>query len=259
MIGIFDSGIGGLTVVRELMRQAPDASFLYLGDTARTPYGNKTAETVQRYAIEDARFLIERGATSIIIACNTASALAEDVLKKEFPLIPVFGVIRPAIAAALGSNPKTLGVIGTRATVGSGIYPRLLRAAGAGDVPVMQVACPLFTTLAEEGFTDNQVAKLVARKYLSGFRAHTVDSLILGCTHYPILRDVIRHAVSRRTQLIDPAEETVSFILKNLSEIDRSGKKEFFLSDVAPHTVAVANTWLRGSFVFESAIIKSCF
>lgn len=256
MIGIFDSGIGGLTVVKELMQQDPDAAFVYLGDTARTPYGNKSAETVRRYAKEDAQFLIDQGATSIIIACNTATALAEDSLREAFPQIPVFGVIRPAIAAALALQPKRLGVIGTRGTIGSGIYPRLLKEIGAKEIEsIEQVPCPLFTVLAEEGLLDDQVTKLIAKKYLSGMRAHALDALILGCTHYPLLRGVIQRAVSRRTKLVDPAYETVAHVLRHLSEIDHTKRRSFYLTDIAPHTVAIASQWMGHDILFKQASV----
>jgi glutamate racemase len=255
MIGIFDSGIGGLTVVKEVLRQAPDASFVYLGDTARTPYGNKSAETVKRYAVEDAQFLLDQGATSIVIACNTATALAEQTLREAFPAIPIFGVIQPAIDAALALKPKTLGIIGTRATIGSQVYLKKLSEAGAGKLPVSQTACPLFTVLAEEGLLDDQVTKLVAKKYLSGMRAHSLDAIILGCTHYPLLREIIQHAVSNRTKLIDPAEAVVQFVLKTLPDIERTKKQTFFLTDVAPHTVQVASKWLGDEIVFQKATL----
>lgn len=255
MIGIFDSGLGGLTVAKELMRQAPDASFVYLGDTARTPYGNKSPETVQRYALEDAKFLIAQGATSIIIACNTASALAEQTLRDAFPQMPIFGVIRPAVEAALALQPKHLGVIGTRATIGSNVYPQVLKQMSAKKMEVQQVACPLFTVLAEEGLLDDQVTKLVAKKYLSGFRAHPLDVLIMGCTHYPLLRDVIQHAVTKRTTLVDPAQATVAFVLKSLSNVERTKKQAFFLTDVAPHTVQIAAKWMGKKIGFEKAVL----
>lgn len=254
MIGIFDSGIGGLTVVKELMKQDPRASFVYLGDTARTPYGNKSPETIRRYAKEDAQFLIDHGATSLIIACNTATAFAEDALRQAFPDIPVFGVIRPAVAAALALRPKRLGVIGTRGTVGSGIYPRILQEAGANGIEdIEQVACPLFTVLAEEGLLDDQITKLVAKKYLSRMRTHALDALILGCTHYPLLRSVIQHAVSRRTALVDPAYETVAHVLRALPQIERTGQRAFFLTDAAAHTVSVAAQWMGEQVEFQSA------
>lgn len=255
MIGIFDSGIGGLTVAKELMRQAPDASFVYLGDTARTPYGNKSAETVQQYALDDAKFLIAHGATSIIIACNTASALAEQALREAFPHIPIFGVIRPAVEAALALQPKHLGVIGTRATIGSNVYPQILKHLGAKKMEVQQVACPLFTVLAEEGLLDDQITKLVAKKYLSGFRAHPLDALIMGCTHYPLLRHIIQHAVTKRTILIDPAQATVAHVLQSLPHIEQTKKQVFFLTDVAPHTMNIAAKWMGKKIVFEKAVL----
>ncbi|MCC7357076.1 glutamate racemase [Candidatus Uhrbacteria bacterium] len=256
MIGIFDSGIGGLTVVKELLRQAPDVSFVYLGDTARTPYGNKSAEVVRQYALEDAQFLIDQGATSIIIACHTASALAEQSLRESFPKIPIFGMIHQTVDAALALKPKHLGVIGTRATIGSNVYPAVLKEMGVKKIAVQQVACPLFTVLAEEGLLDDQVTKLVAKKYLSGFRAHPLDVLIMGCTHYPLLRAVIQHAVTKRTTLIDPAQVTVAHILNVLPDIERTKKQVFFLSDVASHTVQIATKWMGKKIEFEKAVLQ---
>jgi glutamate racemase len=252
MIGIFDSGIGGLTVVRELMRQKPDASFIYLGDTARTPYGNKSPETVLRYAIEDVEFLLAHGATSIVIACNTASAIAEEQLMRAYPHIPVFGVIRPAIEEALSLKPYSIGVIGTRATVSSGIYQKMLQEAGT-SIAVRAQACPLFTSLVEEGLLEDQVTKLMIKKYLSEFRAHRVDAMILGCTHYPLLRPQIARYVGKKTELVDPAAAVIRKVLSDTRVPPAAGEQQFFLTDVAPHTVAIASKWLGKGIHVEKA------
>ena len=197
MLGIFDSGIGGLTVVRALLRSYPQTPFVYLGDTARTPYGNKSPDRVRQYAIEDARFLLERGATDIVIACNTASALALDVLRSTFHDTRFFDVITPAVSAVVSSSWYKVGVIGTRATIGSDIYASRI-ATAKPVVEVTSIACPLFVPLVEEGWVRFPETKRIVRRYLSPLRQKQIDALILGCTHYPLLESVIRASSNRR-------------------------------------------------------------
>ena len=206
-IGIFDSGVGGLTVYRALHERLPDERFVYLGDTARVPYGTKSLATVERYAIENARFLEARGIKLLVVACNTASALALPAIRRAMS-VEVIGVIEPgARAAAESSGPgaKSIGVIATEATVQSGAYSTAI-ARFAPDATVIERACPLFVGLAEEGWAKTDVARNVAAEYLRDLRERKVGTLVLGCTHYPILRSVIQEAVGLHVDLIDSGE-----------------------------------------------------
>jgi glutamate racemase len=198
MIGVFDSGVGGLTVVRAVTELLPAESLLYLGDTARVPYGSKSAETVERYSLMATRFLLGEGVRMILVACNTASAFALDRLTGELP-VPVLGAIEPGARAALAKTRSgRIGVLGTLGTIRSQAYPRAIERLAGRHVSVAAKACPLFVPLADEGWTDGPVVEAVARRYLGELRAEApeLDVIVLGCTHYPLLRDVIT-AVSR--------------------------------------------------------------
>ncbi|MFZ2804088.1 MAG: glutamate racemase [Patescibacteria group bacterium] len=249
MIGLFDSGIGGLTVVRELLGRAPDASFVYLGDTARTPYGNKSSETVVRYALEDAAFLMSQGATSIVIACNSASAVATDALRREYPNILIFEVIKPAVEAACRQGTKRVGVIGTRATIASGSYEKLLR---ERNVEVIAKACPLFVPLVEEGWLDEVETKRIAKHYLSSIRQADVDALILGCTHYPLLTPIIQRFMGKQVRLVDSGATVVDELLKNI-QLEQSANQRYFLTDLSQRSEEIAKQWLGRPIRFEKA------
>jgi glutamate racemase len=203
-IGIFDSGIGGLTVLAALQRRLPGERYVYLGDTARLPYGTKSAETVIRYALRAAAFLGRRGIKMLVVACNTASAAALPALE-EAMTVPVVGVVVPGARAAVASRARKVGVIGTESTVASGAYPHALHALDP-NVEVVARACPLFVPLVEEGWFDHPVTRAVAYEYLEPFAAGQVDTLILGCTHYPLLRAAIAEAVGTGVRLVDSAE-----------------------------------------------------
>ena len=204
-IGIFDSGVGGLTVYRALHERLPDEHFVYLGDTARVPYGTKSLTTVERYATENARFLEAHGIKLLVVACNTASALALPAIRDAVS-VDVVGVIEPGARAAVGSaNGKPIGVIGTEATVQSEAYRRSIWNIDPNAV-VIERACPLFVSLAEEGWADTDVARSVAEQYLSDLKNSDLGVLVLGCTHYPILREVISEAVGRDIWLIDSGD-----------------------------------------------------
>jgi glutamate racemase len=204
-IGIFDSGVGGLTVYRALHERLPDEHFVYLGDTARVPYGTKSLATVERYATENARFLESHGIKLLVVACNTASALALPAIRDAVG-VNVIGVIVPGSRAAVAStNGKRIGVIGTEATVQSGAYRRSISSLDPAAV-VIERACPLFVSLAEEGWAETDVARSIAEHYLSDLRKSDLGALVLGCTHYPILSDVISHAVGRDIPLIDSGD-----------------------------------------------------
>ena len=216
-IGVFDSGIGGLTVVRELMRQLPHERIVYFGDTARVPYGPKSPDTVRRYSGEISAFLREQGVKAIVIACNTATAHALHALRAQLP-IPVIGVVEPGARAAVrASRGGPVGVIGTAGTIRSGAYERAIREL-APTAHVVARACPLFVPLVEEGWLDGDAARLIAREYLAPFAADGVDTLVLGCTHYPLLKRLIGETIGREVRLIDSAEETAAETARVLSE-----------------------------------------
>lgn len=206
-IGIFDSGVGGLTVYRALHERLPNERFVYLGDTARVPYGTKSLATVERYAVENSRFLEAHGIKLLVVACNTASALALPAIRKAVQ-VPVMGVIEPGSRAAVEvAGGEKIGVIATEATVQSHAYSDAIAAMGS-DVEVIERACPLFVALAEEGWANSDVARIVARDYLGDFRKTPVAALVLGCTHYPILREVISETIGGKVDLIDSGAAT---------------------------------------------------
>jgi glutamate racemase len=206
-IGVFDSGMGGLTVVRELMHQLPNESIIYFGDTARVPYGPKSPDTVLRYSREITAFLQGEGVKALVVACNTATAHALPALRREFDM-PIVGVIEPgARAAAAVTKTKRVGVIGTAGTIKSRAYEKEIRKL-LPDVQVTAQACALFVPLVEEGWLDSEVTRAVARNYLAPIVSAEVDTLVLGCTHYPLMKTVIGNVVGRAVRLIDSAHET---------------------------------------------------
>ncbi|MFN3301610.1 MAG: glutamate racemase [Patescibacteria group bacterium] len=250
MIGIFDSGIGGLTVVKKIWEILPDYKILYFGDTARTPYGGRGEEVIKKYAQEDVKFLIKKGAKVIIIACNTVSAVAANDLKNKFNL-PIFEVITPAVEKAVAiTRNKRIGVIGTRATINSGIYEKLIKEKNP-TLEVFSQAAPLLVPLIEEGWLKKGETKRILKSYLHPLRMAQIDTLIMACTHYPFLREQIQLKIGRKVKLIDPGEEVIlklkEFLEKN-PEIEKSLEKnrnhEFFVSDLTPHFQEVAFQWL---------------
>jgi glutamate racemase len=244
-IGVFDSGVGGLTVVRSLTERLPKEEIVYLGDTARVPYGSKSAETVARYSRNAARFLVGEGVKMIVIACNTASAFALDVLRAELAL-PVLGAVEPGARAAVAATRSgRIGVIGTLGTVRSGSYVRAIAAVDA-HAHVTAHACPLFVPLAEEGWLDDDVAAAVARRYLRALAldAPELDVLVLGCTHYPLLRAVIeetlrlhdgqRYDQGQKVRVIDSAQVTAAQVAARLALDDGAGRESevrFYATD----------------------------
>jgi glutamate racemase len=206
---VFDSGIGGLTVVRELMRQLPRESIIYFGDTARVPYGPKSPDSVRRYSREIAAFLTSQDVKAIVIACNTATAHALTVLQQEHS-VPVIGVVEPGARAAVAATRRQeLGVIGTAGTIGSGAYERAIRAI-APDADIVARPCPLFVPLVEEGWLDTEATRLIAREYLAPLQAAGIDTLVLGCTHYPLLKPLLAELLGPDVALIDSAHETAA-------------------------------------------------
>lgn len=208
-IGVFDSGIGGLTVVRELTRQLPNESIIYFGDTARVPYGPKSPETVIRYSREITSFLRDQGVKAVVVACNTATAHALPALRDEYDL-PIIGVIEPGSrAAARATRSGSVGVIGTHGTINSRAYERAI-VAELPTANVMARACPLFVPLIEEGWLETEATRLIATEYLGPFVGASIDTLVLGCTHYPLMKRAIGEVVGRHVRLIDSAEETAA-------------------------------------------------
>jgi glutamate racemase len=218
-IGVFDSGIGGLTVVAEIMRQLPNESVVYFGDTARVPYGPKSPDTVRRYSREIASFLLSQNAKAVVVACNTATAHALTTLVSELP-VPVIGVVEPGARAAVrATRGGRIGVIGTAGTIASGAYDRAIRAL-LPDARVITKACPLLVPLVEEGWIEHSVTATVAHEYLAPLVAEHIDTLVLGCTHYPLLKSVMCRALGREVALIDSAAETACMLGQVLREHD---------------------------------------
>lgn len=237
MIGIFDSGVGGLTVARAIEQLLPSRSLLYFGDTARTPYGTKSAEVITEYSLRNCEFLLKNGAELIVIGCNSASSVATERLRAEFQ-VPILEVISPAVArAAEVSRSGRIGVIGTRATVGSGIYEQLLKKA-ACNCTVFQAACPLLVPLVEEGWTNKRETKMIIRRYLHPLKHKQIDTLILACTHYPVLKELIASRAGRKITLIDSSVEIARALQQKLSEMKPENitggipEHRFFLSDI---------------------------
>ncbi len=251
MIGIFDSGIGGLTVVKEVFNILPEYQIVYFGDTARTPYGTKGNKTIVKYAKQDAEFLVQKGAKLIIVACNTASAVAYDDLRKEFYL-PVFEVITPAVRKAIGTTKnKKIGIIGTQATITSRIYERLIRGQD-NEIKIFSQACPLLVPLVEENWLTKPETKRILKSYIRRLKNQQIDTLILGCTHYPLLKKMISQIMGKKVTIIDPAQETAlavkEFLVKN-KEVKKSlikGKDhQFFVTDTTPKSKMIAQKWLN--------------
>jgi glutamate racemase len=250
-VGIFDSGVGGLTVLRELTRVIPQEDTIYFGDTARVPYGTKSPETVTRYAHEITSFLIRRDIKLLVVACNTASAVALPSLKRHFP-IPVVGVIEPGARRAVEvSKSGRIGVIGTAGTIRSSAYTRAIKRLNP-EAEVLTKACPLFVPLAEEGWVDNQVARLTAQTYLQELKDAGVDTLVLGCTHYPLLKPIIAEVMGAGVTLVDSAAETaltVAGILgqkKLMRPASEIGNHHYYVSDIPAGFIRVGNRFLGG-------------
>ena len=258
-IGIFDSGVGGLTVYRALHNRLPNEHFIYLGDTARVPYGTKSLATVERYAIENSVFLASRGIKMLVVACNTASALALPKIREKIG-IDVVGVIGPggrkAVEITIGIASPKIGVIATEATVASNAYFEAIRRA-SDYAEVYQTGCPLFVPLAEEGWTSEAETYSIAAKYLAQMKEFQPDAMVLGCTHYPILRDVIQQTVGESVKLVDSGEATAEEVEKLLSEKGLANPQKvsgtrklcddldhFFVTDAAERFARVAERFL---------------
>lgn len=232
-IGIFDSGVGGLTVFKEIRKQFPSEDIIYFGDTARVPYGPKSPNTVLEYSIQNARFLIQNNVKVIVIACNTSTSVALEVLRKLFE-IPVIGVIEPGSKKAVDvSHNNRIGVIGTEGTIKSEAYRKTISQLNEKAI-IFEKSCPLFVSLAEEGWENHEVASIITKEYLAEIVKKDIDTLVLGCTHYPILKNTIKKFVGKEIALVDSAIE-ISKSLKNIiieeENKNKIGKNYFYVSD----------------------------
>ncbi len=258
-IGVFDSGIGGLSVMAQLLQTLPGEDIIYFGDTARLPYGTKSNRAIISFSREITRFLVRKGAKAIIVACNSASAAALPALQSEFDL-PLYGVIEPGAAAAAASSAnQRIGIIGTTATINSRAYQRALEALAPGTQPFSQ-PCPLFVPLVEEGMVDHPITFQTAEHYLRPVQEAGVDAMILGCTHYPLLRDVIQSTMGEGVTLIDSARETARYVAAQLEEQKllnpslSEGYRKYFLTDQSPNFQRLGSLFLEG-FVDNLALV----
>lgn len=245
-IGVFDSGVGGLTVAREIMRQLPNENILYFGDTARVPYGSKSSATVLRFSRQIVNFLKSKDVKAIVIACNTASAIALPSLEKEMD-IPIIGVVEAGAKTAYETTiTKHIGVIGTEATVKSRIYTKCLTKLDS-EMTVVAKACPLFVPLVEEGLLEDRVTEDIASRYLSEMKDYDIDTLILGCTHYPLIRNTIKRIMGDSVKLVNPAYETArslkELLLKKklLNNAKEQPNYHYYVSDAVEHFISFAD------------------
>ncbi len=248
-IGVFDSGIGGLTVVKELYRQLPHESIIYFGDTARYPYGPRSAEVVERFALQAGKLLYDQSIKLLVVACNTASSVALDSLKRELD-IPVAGVVKPGAQAAVEATRNLrVGIIGTRGTINSAAYQKELLTMD-DRLKIFAKPCPLFVSLAQEGWLEGEVTELVAGEYLRDLKKEKVDTLILGCTHYPLLRKTIQRVMGKNVKLIDSAIATVEMVKELLGRFglfnaDGNAESLFLVSDAPTNFVALGSRFLN--------------
>ena len=251
-IGVFDSGVGGLTVAREIMRQIPNERIVYFGDTARVPYGSKSKDNIIKFSRQIIRFLQTENVKAIVIACNTASALALDEMQQEFDL-PILGVVKPGAKVAVETTAnKRIGLIGTEANIRSGVYTRYIKSLD-DEAKGFEKACPLFVPLVEEGWLHDDITLQVASRYLEELKEKDIDTLIMGCTHYPLIRSTIRKVMGDKVNLVNPAYET-AIELKNLLERDNLANKcdvdspssmyRFYVSDAEEKFKLFANSIL---------------
>ena len=251
-IGVFDSGVGGLTVAREIMRQIPNERIVYFGDTARLPYGNKSKETIIRYSRQIVNFLKSEGVKAIVVACNTASAFALEEIKDEVG-VPIIGVVKPGARTAVSvTRNKRIGIIATEGTISSGLYTKVIKEQDP-EIEVFGKACPLFVSLVEEGWTHDSITDQVADRYLAELKSQYVDTIVLGCTHYPLLRSTVGKIMGDEVTLVNPAYETALELknllaqkkLANIQEVDSpSLMYKFYVSDAADKFKDFANSIL---------------
>lgn len=251
-IGICDSGIGGLTVAKQIIKNLPRENIIYIGDTARVPYGVRNNETITKFAKELIKFLINKKVKAIVVACNTMSSTCLPELEKISP-VPIIGVIKPTASEVVNNlKSKIVGVIGTRATINSNSYETEIKKLDNKTV-VFSQACPLFVPLAEEGFIDHPSTKIIAQEYLQIFQNKKIDALILGCTHYPIIRNTIQEIIGENIKIIDPAKPTTRQLIdmlkrKNLLGNVSDPKYHFFFTDITPQTNKTVNIFFDNKF-----------
>ncbi|PIQ83245.1 MAG: glutamate racemase [Candidatus Omnitrophica bacterium CG11_big_fil_rev_8_21_14_0_20_63_9] len=248
-IGVFDSGIGGLTVVKAVMEELPSESIIYFGDTARVPYGTKSKSTIVKFSLENVEFLLRFGVKCIVIACNTSSSWALPTLRKYFK-VPIIGVIRPgALAAVQATRTKRIGVIGTKATIHSGAYEAAIHRFDP-TIKVFSESCPLFVPLVEEGWLNGSICKEIATKYLESLKRQRIDTLILGCTHYPLLTSTIQHVLGPDVTLVDSAKQTAVEVrgvlmgAETLCDHRLRPRYRFFVTDEPAHFNQVGHRFL---------------
>ncbi len=247
-IGVFDSGIGGLTVLKELTALLPGEDFIYLGDTARLPYGTKSNEVIVRYSRENTEFLLAKGIKLLVVACNTSSAVALEEITRH-TMVPVIGVIEPGARAAVkASRTGKIGVIGTEATIASGAYTRAIQSLKA-RAEIYTRACPLLVPLVEEGWTDNDIAERTVTHYLESLKASGIDTLLLGCTHYPLLRGMFERVMGPRVKMVDSAIATAGAVGEKLKELklarrDGGGAQSFFVTETPERFVRVGRRFI---------------
>lgn len=251
-IGIFDSGLGGLTAAAALMRLLPQESICYLGDTARTPYGGRSSDTIATYAKQDITFLLRQDIKAIIVACGTVSAVAPEQIRADFP-VPIYGVLEPTVQAAIqATKTGRIGIIGTSATIASGAYERLLRKTQA-ELAITSVACPLFVPLVECGRTEigDVVIETIAAEYLAPLKIAGIDTLILGCTHYPLLESVIAKYMGAAVTLVSSGAATADFVARQLRKSGQLAKRDtppphqYFVTDSTDSFAESASKFLQ--------------
>lgn len=260
-IGIFDSGVGGLTVLKEVRKKLPREHIIYLGDTARVPYGIRSAQTVLKYSLANTDFLLRQNIKLLVIACNTASAVATSALREKYS-IPVVDVVGPGARKAVAvTQNNRIGIIGTEGTIQSGAYEKAIKRYNQ-NIEIFTQSCPLFVPLAEEGWCakDDTIVLLTAKRYLATLKASTIDTLVLGCTHYPLLKAAIQETVGDRIKLIDSAEETACEVLRMLSENnilttdEHAGENTFYLTDI-PHRFTETGRLFLGQELSNVSVI----
>lgn len=238
MVGVFDSGVGGMTVARAIEQLLPNNRLIYFGDVARTPYGPKSPETIIEYSRQNTEFLLSKGAKIIIVACNSAASVASDILKDEFS-VPIFEVITPAVEKVVATT-KTgrIGIIGTRATIKSGVYEEKLKAIDS-QFQIFSQACPLLVPLVEEGWLNKRETKMIIKRYLHSLKLKNVDTFVLGCTHYPLLKGLIQPRIGKRVKVIDSSEEIAADLKKFLDSnpeitatLSNGGDSLYYVSDI---------------------------
>ncbi|MFH1283537.1 MAG: glutamate racemase [bacterium] len=260
-VGIFDSGIGGLTVLNEIKKVLPKENLIYLGDTARVPYGTKSPESVKKFSMEIAKFLVAKSVKLIVVACNTASATALNMLVKKINL-PIIGVVKPGAEAALiKTRNKKIAVIGTEATIKSDAYKMMLVKLSDSPVKVYNKSCPLFVPLVEEGWLNNKVTFVIAREYLRNVKKEGVDTLILGCTHYPLLSKLIRKIVGSKIEIVDSARATSNEVKKVLmrngllNQSKKDGKISYYVTD-NPSKFKNLAVLFSGNMIKQVSLVK---